>query len=217
MGRSKQKSGRQTQNRSYSSGLRIPRSLSPTPEPKEEFNETVTVLKYGEKDQNNIFRFQLLKLTTEEKKFGEPYPLGFPGTQYFIAVKELVIEWEDYQNEYCGYVECLSCECEIFKKMHSETSWAGGLGIPESRDKQLIRFVKPPGRRTTFINIENETFTGLDLVENDETYSYIDRKTGYKGAKYDIECAIKPMFDKNEVLPIKNSHITVKIMIGPVK
>ena len=30
--------------------------------------------------------------------------------KFYIAVKELIIEWEDYQAEIAGYVYCKACE-----------------------------------------------------------------------------------------------------------
>ena len=32
------------------------------------------------------------------------------GTKYRIAVKELIIEWTDYQSEFSGCIHCEACE-----------------------------------------------------------------------------------------------------------
>ena len=34
----------------------------------------------------------------------------FSDWKFHIAVKELIIEWEDYQAEFAGYVHCKACE-----------------------------------------------------------------------------------------------------------
>ena len=38
------------------------------------------------------------------------YPRSFYNCKFYIAVKELIIEWEDYQAEIAGYVYCKACE-----------------------------------------------------------------------------------------------------------
>ena len=137
------------------------------------------------------------------------YPAGFPNTKYFMAVKELVIEWEDYQNEFCGYVECLNMNSNAKK------TWQNGLlnRTDSNKGKQLMRFVKPPGRKTTFIQLERELFFGLNLEKSGETLSPRQQK-GPRQQKHEIECTIKPMFDENEALPIKNAHLTVYIKLN---
>ena len=217
MGRSKHKSGQQNcQSQNLNSRTRS-KARSPSPESEEELEERITVSRYGEKNDENVFSFRLLQLMTEEKVdvFTKLYPAGFPEGQYFIAVKELVIEWEDYQNEYCGYVECLQCECEVMKNMNSERKWVNCITATPSyidlnKDKQLLRFVKPPGRKNTFIHIPNEeeAYYGLKLDKRSTPFGNKRRRL------HEIQCAIRPMFDENEVLPIKYAHITVEIMIG---
>ena len=116
MGRSKHKSGQQEsgkQNSEIRTEFLIPnqhpnnrdrsKARSPTPESEEE-HERITVSRYGEKNDENVFTFRLLELITEKEGniFSKPHPVGFPRGQYYIAVKELVIEWEEYQKEYCG-------------------------------------------------------------------------------------------------------------------
>ena len=91
----------------------------------------------------------------------------------------------------------------------SKKQWQNGLlnRTDSNRGKQLLRFVKPPGRKTTFIHLENETYFGLYLKKTGEIFSSRQRK-------HEIECAIKPMFNENEVLPIKNAHLTVNIKLN---
>ena len=232
MGRSKHKSGQQEsgkQNSEIRTEFLIPnqhpnnrdrsKARSPTPESEEE-HERITVSRYGEKNDENVFTFRLLQLITQDNTicndfFAGPHPIGFPGGQYYIAVKELVIEWEDYQNEYCGYVECLQCEWEVLKNMNSEGKWVNCIQgyIDLNKDKQLLRFAKPPGIKNTFIHIPNEeeAYYGLDLPL---TVRGCLRGNGLQHELHEIQCAIKPMFDESEVLPIKYAHITVVIMIG---
>ena len=96
MGRSKHKNGQQTQNQHL---------INPgSSESEDDLDEVLIVSRYGEKDEKNNVWFRFSDLVTEEKhnpnqNCVQPimYPVGFPGTHYSIAVKELVIEWEDYQ------------------------------------------------------------------------------------------------------------------------
>ena len=156
MGRSKHKSGQQNsgQQNCHSQNLNNrtrSKARSPSHESEEELEESITVSRYGEKNDETVFSFRVLELMTEEKVdvFTKLQSAGFPEGQYFIAVKELVIEWEDYQNEYSGYVECLQCENEVMKNMNSERKWVNCINgyINLNKDKQLLRFVKPPGRK----------------------------------------------------------------------
>ena len=96
--------------------------------------------------------------------------------------------------------------------MNSERKWVICINgyINLNKDKQLLRFVKPPGRKNTFIHIPNEeeAYYGLNLEARSKPFG------NKKRWLHEIQCAIKPMFDENEVLPIKYAHITVEIMIG---
>ena len=217
MGRSKhksgqQESGKQNNENEHPNNRDRSKTRSPSREFEEEHEERITVSRYGEKNDENVFTFRLLELITEKEGniFSKPHPVGFPRGQYYIAVKELVIEWEEYQKEYCGYVECSQCECEVLKNMNSRRRWANGIEgyINLNKDKQLLRFAKPPGIKNTFIHIPNdeEAYYGLDLP--------LTVRGCLQHELHEIQCAIKPMFDESEVLPIKYAHITVVIMIG---
>ena len=171
---------------------------------KREPKDCINISRYGEKDQKNIFSFPIARLMTEfDFDSATTYPEGFYGSQYFIAVKELVIEWEDYQNEVCGYVECLDCEDEVLKNRNQGVNWVekNPKHCDLEKDKQILRFVKPAGQKITFLKIENQNYYGLDLEGP---------------GLHEIQCAIKPMFGESEVLPIKNAHITVEIKIDSV-
>ena len=81
-----------------------------------------------------------------------------------IAVKELIIEWEDYQTEACCYVQCDAIKEQCDYKFDIN----GSLIIDESQRKvmkPLLRFVKQSGLRTTFIQIpgEKKYFSQLDF------------------------------------------------------
>ena len=142
--------------------------------------------------------------------------------QYLIRIKELIIEWEDYQNEQCAYIECLQVmhSDNIFKKL----PWISQVdNQPDIKHGQLIRFVKPPGRKVTFIRNEDEMLFWLDFPRSTGDFvQNIDREyeTEREGCtltksvcerKHELLCSIKPMFDANKILPIKNAHLTVLI------
>ena len=87
-----------------------------------------------------------------------------------IAVKELIIEWEDYQTEACCYVQCDA----IKDQRDYEFDINGSLIIAESLPKvmkPLLRFVKKPGLRTTFIQIPDEKITFHNLALNDLSFT----------------------------------------------
>ena len=173
----------------------MPRSDEEGPE------EWITISRYGEKDEKNVFSFPIANLRTDfDSDSKDTYPVVFFGSQYSIAVKELLIEWEDYQNEVCGYVECLDCEDEVLKNQNQGIHWVdkNPKHCDLEKDKQILRFVKPAGQKITFLKIENQKYYGLELEGP---------------GLHEIQCAIKPMFDESEVLPIKNAHITVEINI----
>ena len=65
----------------------------------------------------------------------------FSDWKFHIAVKELIIEWEDYQAEIAGYVHCKACEDLIY-----QSEWFNHHRLEDHNDsKQLLRFVKSPG------------------------------------------------------------------------
>ena len=179
------------QNLKGSKSSKTGRARSPSPEPDDEPEDWIIISRYAEKGDNNIFSFPLSTLRIDIDDENNVCPLGFPGSMYFISVKELLIEWEDYQAEVCGYIECLNC-----RNTKMEKEWVEKDRHYWHEDKQLLRFVKQTGRKFTFIRVDNPIFTLLDI------------------ATMEIECSIRPMFDENEILPIKNAHITVEIKIS---
>ena len=83
-----------------------------------------------------------------------------------IAVKELIIEWEDYQTEACCYVQCDG----INSQRDNEFDINGSLIMDESRpktSKPLLCFVKKPGLKTTFIQIPDEKIIFHSLALNE--------------------------------------------------
>ena len=199
-------------------------------ESKEDPKKRITVSRYGKKDDKNVFLFRILEISTEDgpgpglqkdpwvdDEFKSRSPLGFPGSQYFIAVKELIIEWEDTtrNREICGYIECFQCENSISENWNMQRKWVPYIAQhirDKYEDSQLLRFAKPLGKQTTFLNIENEKFFGLELHCKNGTQRHFGTEAQPEWL-HEIQCAIKPMFDENEVLPIKNAHITVEIII----
>ena len=145
--------------------------------------------------------------------------------KFYIAVKELIIEWKDYQTEASGYVHCECCSDPIY-----ESDWfkhpTGSINeISEDEEykfennaKQLLRFVKSPGIRHTNIMLDKENleFFPIDL-KNCKTVSIIEdvaTSCNYLQVKreHHLECEIRPLFD-SEPLPIKSAHITVEIYL----
>ena len=138
-------------------------------------------------------------------------------TKIAIAVKELVIEWDDYQIEACGYIQCDGVQdlTEYFLNMNGLLERHPAGRKSGQNMVQLLRFVKKPGLKTTFIQIakENMNFQILDMKlfpsfssegfssESDNRLVRID----------DIKLQLKSLFDENAILPIKNAHITVEI------
>ena len=135
-------------------------------------------------------------------------------SKFYIAVKELIIEWQDYQRETAGYIYCRSCDDQI-----AECSWLHHLIENEDDTKILLRFVKAPGLKTTILKIDKGDLEFIPIsIEKCEVLNSIQQKR--QRAKYSeirrehrFECEIRSLFDKNETLPIKHAHITVEIML----
>ena len=127
---------------------------------------------YGQKDNNeeNI-KFSIIKVETKfNLKHGnmnrESMNMISP-TKMGIAVKELVIEWDDYQTEACGYIQCdgIQDPTEYSLDMNGSLERDQSNRKPGQNMIQLLRFVKKPGLKTTFIQIasENMNFLTLDM------------------------------------------------------
>ena len=134
-------------------------------------------------------------------------------TNYCIAVKELVIDWDDYRTEVCGYVQCDGVQDISNFTLNMEGSLKKSRPDEYQNKKQLLRFVKKPGLRTSFIQIPQEKmiFHALDLRDVKQTFEQEIRETNYIRRKHEIILHLKSLFDENEILPIKNAHITVEI------
>ena len=139
---------------------------------------------------------------------------------YDIAVKELIIEWDDkfILTEVCGYVQCDGVQDLINQTLDME----GSLKKTRSDEyqtqnkKQLWRFVKKAGLKTSFIQIPKEkmTFYTLDLRDVKQTFEEELREEGfnrYIRRQHEIILHLKSLLDDNEILPIKKAHITVEI------
>lgn len=93
---------------------------------------------------------------------------GYTFCRFFIAVKELITEWQDYQTEVCGYIHCDACEDFIDKSLHfnhailDETEMQGKN---KKACKEILRFVKSPGLKTTVVkvNAADLKFHPIDL------------------------------------------------------
>ena len=141
------------------------------------------------------------------------------GWNFFIAVKELIIEWEDYQREVSGYVYCEACLDHIDASTwfnHANENSVDDRHKPGSTSKQLLRFVKSPGVRNTSIKIQKEDldFFRIDLSLCD-TVSIMEEENMPARClevrkEHQLQCEIRSLFD-NEPLPIKHAHITVEI------
>ena len=137
-----------------------------------------------------------------------------------MGVKELIIEWEDFQSEVAGVISCEDCLKYVFHK--------------RSEDSHLIRFVKPRGRKISFIQIPKEEFNFIELysfggkfqnniddISTSVRYEQNLRKTPRSKKVHiqhsfnlneDLELEIKPLFGE-QVLPIKNAYITVEMSV----
>ena len=155
---------------------------------------------------------------------------SYPTMKYYIAVKELIIEWQDYQAEVSGYIHCQSCEdlvdqshflthamkSDAPKTSHTPYSEIHYANMQDS--KQILRFVKSPGLKTTSIKIEKENleFFPIDMHQCEiDTLkeTLIDSRFIETRNEHILECQIRPLFDQNQILPIKYAHITVEIYI----
>ena len=146
----------------------------------------------------------------------------FTQCKFYIAVKELIIEWQDYQTEVFGYIYCPSCydqiaECKWLNHANKSDGFPT-IKIDNDNDaKQLIRFVKQPGLKSTvkivdkndliFFPIDIEKCEAVNTVHNENNNALETRK------EHKLECEIRPLFGKKEILPIKNAHITVEIIL----
>ena len=167
-----------------------------------------------------------------KKPEGEP---EFFYRQFYIAVKELIIEWEDYQAEITGYVHCRALEDPIYQSEwfnNADDYSDEGIYQNSNDSKQLLRFVKSPGLRTTNIKIGKEDleFSSIQLKHcRIDDFSLIEQeivteKNCPLGSRtylqvlreHHLELEIRQLFDNDlieKTLPIQNAHITVEIYL----
>ena len=143
----------------------------------------------------------------------------FSGWRFFIAVRELIIEWDDYQREVSGYIHCKGCADLVEESrwlIHSKENSDDDRYKLENNGKQLLRFVKSPGLKNTNMKIKKEDleFFPIDLNQCDIAALYEEEhgKCLQVRREHHLECEIRPLFD-NEPLPIKYAHITVDVFL----
>ena len=138
--------------------------------------------------------------------------------KFFIAVKELIIEWKDYQAEVAAYVHCNACD-----DVMDQSQWFNRPNKEENQNdsRQLIRFVKSPGLKTTNIKIDKEQldFFPIQLEKCSVVSKIFDEIKLHKGKnlqirrEHELKCEIRSLFDDKQSLPIKHAHITVEIYL----
>ena len=177
---------------------------------------------YGQKDNSDEnLKFSIIKVETMfnlrhgNTSHGPRHGNMLTPTKLAIAVKELVIEWDDYQTEACGYIQCKGIQdpTEYYLNMNGSLEKDQSNRKPGQNMIQLLRFVKKPGLKTTFIQIASENMDFLRL--NMTLFPQHFRSTHESDNKLmridDIKLHLRSLFDENEILPIKNAHITVEI------
>ena len=132
--------------------------------------------------------------------------------QHSLAVKELIIEWNDYQSEICGYIHCDAIDDAISKNPRSYHTRVDEDRKREQNTKELLRFVKSPGRKTSFIKVPTDelNFFNLDMKKFKTQRTDRYRTDSFN---HDVEISLKSLFNANEVLPIQHAHITVEVRI----
>ena len=64
-------------------------------------------------------------------------------SKFYIAVKELIIEWKDCQSEFVGYVHCDACfEAHDLTTLDAEPVWLITRREKNEDYVKLARFVK---------------------------------------------------------------------------
>lgn len=137
-------------------------------------------------------------------------------SKFRIAVRDIIIEWEDYQAEFCGYIYCSACDDQVERSAwlsHVRNDSDDSKEKNENESKQLLRFGKSPGRKTTIVKIETNDlkFHCIDLNQC-LVLTKGECRVAVRREHY-LECEIRSLFDENEILPIKNALITVEIYV----
>lgn len=135
-------------------------------------------------------------------------------SKFYIAVKELIIEWKECQSEFVGYVHCDAC----FETtdLDYEPVWLTTHSEKDEEYVKLARFVKEPGRKITFLEIEKSDMNFFPIklwpiASEMKCHDFTGRETNQKYCPLEVE--IRSFFDENEILPIKHAHITVEIIV----
>lgn len=172
---------------------------------------------YGQRDDksNENISISLINLATEfhfsngEADQNNLFTLITP-IECSIAVKEVLIEWEDYQSEACCIVQC----DEVNKQRGNELDINGSLILDESRPKvtkPLLRFVKKPGLKTSFIQIPDEKliFHRLALKDLSSIYTanFEEIKQNIERYEQDIEDLRKEINDASTKISQLSSRI----------
>ena len=135
-------------------------------------------------------------------------------SKFYIAVKELIIEWEDSQSEFAGYIHCDACfEAD---NLDVEPVWLTTHCETNEEYVKLAHFVKEPGRKITFLKIEKSEMQFFPLklwpiVSDIKCHDVTGTETNRKHCPLEVE--IRSFFDEHEILPIKNACITVEIIV----
>ena len=136
--------------------------------------------------------------------------------RFYIAVKELVIEWDDYQAEVSGCIRCLACEDLVPDSHFLSHYYRTDKSLHENHidTNQLLRFVKQPGLKTTYIKKDKEEldFYRLDLGKC-KIATEIKKSNGTTIRENNLECELRSLWNQNEKLPIKHAHMTVEIVV----
>ena len=116
-----------------------------------------------------------------------------PQEEHFIAVKELIIQWTEFQTELCGSIESVATDSQLLTFSFDEN---------RDRKKSLIK-----------ISNEEENFAKMHMraFKSNWQRGLFDLFT--TSMDHDIELEMKSLFGEDEILPIKNVHITVEIRI----
>ena len=171
-------------------------------------SEVLIISAHGRKTESNEnLAFPIVNLQCQYRGNGQNR------AHYSLAVKELIIEWDNYQTENCGYIHCDAIEDVISQNARSYHTKVDEDRKREQNMKELLRFIKSPGRKLSFIQIPTNE---LHFVSLDMKKFKTQRTDRYRtdSFNHEVEISLKPLFDTNVVLPIKHAHITVEIRIS---
>ena len=142
------------------------------------------------------------------------YAIVDSASKFYIALKELIIEWKDIQSELVGYVHCDACFETV--DPNREPVW---ITTPHDKNEdyvKLARFVKEPGRKITLLEIKKSDMQFFpiklwSIVSERKIYDYSGTEINRKYCPLEVE--IRSFFEEDEILPIKHACITVEIIV----